>query len=437
MEKRSACILKSILNIMKKNICLVIFVCFFAHEVNSQIVIQDSVFNATLDLNGASWNNAIIKNCIFSSFILSDGLRIANANNVLIDSCSFYNIQGNGIRLHNSGVSNNVIIRNCSFDSIYGNGILSSEGHSNTQILNNTFNNIGLDTTASAAGQPHHGIYFQGNKFLISGNIISNIYNNDGNCISVRSNGVVRSNVLYNAEKNGISYYSDHPNVERLLLIENNIIYHCKRGVSVVNGGEHYVDTTIIRFNTIITNNLMCISIGAGLTMSNLIYGNILIREDGNPIHIWAESSYDSAKNVLVSGDIGFVDYFNHNYHITDQSVAYAYATGLLDYPLFDFENDPRGAFRLDAGADQDESMSLVHSVIISDNLAFPNPVIEKMNLVVDDLFYEVQILNYMGQIVVSMPNIKSIDVSMLPGGAYLLIIKSNKTVRAQKIIVY
>ncbi len=116
-----------------------------------------------------------------------------------------------------------------------------------------------MDTESAAQGAPHHGIYFCGNDFLISGNKIQNIYNNDGNCISVRSNGTIRNNIVSDATKNGIAYYSDHPNVGNKLLIENNIAYNCKRGVSISNGGKPYVENSIIRFNTLITNDLMCV----------------------------------------------------------------------------------------------------------------------------------------------------------------------------------
>ncbi len=385
---------------MKKIILALIIALSFTIQLKSQIVIRDSVFTSNLDIVGSTWDYAIIKNCTFKNTILCDGLRIANANHVLIDSCVFHNIQGNAIWLHSSGVSNGVTISNCRFDSIYGNGILAAEHHANTQIINNTFDWIGLDTQSAAQGAPHHGIYFQGNNFTISGNKISNIFNNDGNCVSVRSNGVVRNNLLSKATKNGISYFSDHPNVENLLLIENNIVYNCQRGVTIVNGGEPYVDSTIIRFNTLITNNLMCISIGDGLTMSNQVYGNILVRTDGSPIFIWAASPFDTIKNATSNGDIGFVDFLNHNYHITDQSVAYSYATGLLHFPTFDFENDLRESSRLDAGADQynTNAVGYFSNTSIQNILVYPNPVKDEIKIELNQQNYTIEIIDINGK---------------------------------------
>ena len=408
----------------------------FISSVNSQIVIQDSVFTTTLDLGGPTWDNATIKNCTFKNTILSDGLRIANANNISIDSCIFYNIQGNGIRLHSSGISDGIIIKNCTFDSIYGNGILSAEQHINTQILNNYFIWIGLDTVGASQGAPHHGIYFQGNNFLISGNRISNIYNDNGNCISVRSNGVVRNNVLFNATKNGITYYSDHPSVENTLLIENNIIYECTRGVSVSNGGEQYVDTTIIRFNTLITDNKMCIAIKPGLEMVIEIYGNILIRTDDSNNYIWAQSPYDSTKNVLSSGDIGFVDFANHDYHISDQSVAYNLATGLAYFLSFDFENDPRYCSRLDAGADQFSNTTDLYSIDNVGVSVYPNPAYTRIHIDLPSTEkFQIVISNLSGENILVKQNQDIIDISNIPNGIYIITIKQGQRKYLKKLI--
>ena len=295
---------------------------------------------------------------------------------------------------------------------------------------------IGLDTVSSFNGKPHHGIYFQGNNFLISGNRIQNIYNTNGNCISVRSNGIVRNNILSDATKNGISYFSDHPAVERTLLIENNIVYNCERGVSIADGGKLYVDSTIIRFNTLITQDKMCISIGVGLNMSINIDGNVLIRKDGSPIYIWDESPYKSEKNVLSSGNIGFVNFNNHDYHITHQSIAYSYATGLSIYPVFDFENNLRTSSRLDAGADQIETNTQVSSTTNDIIAVFPNPSKDKIHLIISDLFYVVQLVNIYGQVVFSGNNIKTIDTTLFPCGTYILLVTSNTFIRKHKIIV-
>ena len=404
--------------------------------VKSQIIIQDSVFTTTLDLVGSSWDNAIIKNCTFKHTVLGDGIRIVDANNVIIDDCVFHNIEGNGIRLHSSGASDGVIIKNCTFDSIYGNGVLGQEQHINTQILNNKFNWIGLDTVGASIGQPHHGIYFYGNNFLISENQIQNIYNNYGNCISVRSNGIVSSNLLSNATKNGIVYFSDHPNVGNKILIENNIVYNCQRGIRIADGGESYVDSCVIRFNTIISAEYMCVSIGYGLSMNIDVYGNILIRTDGSVNHIWAESSFNESYNVLSAQDVGFYDYINHNYHITKQSIAYDFATGLLDFPSTDFENDTRNLNRLDAGADQIESTEGFHFNNQNQVLVFPNPANAEVNINLPTTEqFQIIISNLLGEIISIKNNENRINISSLSKGTYIICIKQEQKTYFEKLI--
>ena len=409
-------------------------------KMNAQIVIQDSVFTTTLDMNGSKWNNALIKNCTFKDIVLSDGIRIADADSITIDSCYFYNIQGNGIRLHPSGGSNGIQISNCVFDSIYGNGILAAEQHRNTKILNNRFNWIGLDTVSSENGAPHHGIYFTGYNYLIEGNRISNIYNAKGNCISVRSNGIVRNNVVWGATKNGIDYYSDHPAVGSLLLIENNIVYDCARGIKIQDGGESYVDTSIIRFNTVIIANNMCVGIGPSLSMDIDIYANILVREDGNQYKIWAESPFDSAKNVLSNGDIGFVDFNNNDFHIIPGCIADSYATGLTDFPTVDFEGDIRTVSDLDAGADQIDSSTTGfydNKPINKPIRIYPNPTSGHILLrsISQDYQFKIKLFTVTGQIIIEVKNQTMIDVSNVPDGVYFLSIEMNDLKEIHKII--
>ncbi len=410
---------------MNKYFYFLAFLFSLSTLAKSQQIIKDSIFTTTLDLYGSAWDNALIKNCTFKNTILCDGLRIAGADNVIIDSCVFYNIQGNGIRLHPAGISDGVIIKNCSFDSIYGNGIVSDEQHTNTQILNNSFNWIGLDTLSTLQGAPHHGIYFTGNDFLISGNRIRNIYNNNGNGISVRTNGTVRNNIVSDATKNGISYYSDHPNFGSTLLVENNINYNCERGISIANGGKPYVDSTIVRFNTFITNNLMSISIGSGLSMKVEIYGNILIRTDGSSIYIWAESTYNATKNVTSSNDIGFVDFLNHNYHITNQSIAYSFATNLPAYPPTDFENDPRNSIRLDAGAHQINTNTGLLPNKFMDILVFPNPSENEVTIALPSVVNTlIEISDLQGKRLIKQQNKNTVNIANLPKGIYIITVK-------------
>lgn len=114
---------------MTKNLFLILSIFALIIQTNAQTVIENQTFTNTLDIYGYSWDNAIIRNSTFENTILSDAIRIADADNVLIENCVFRNIQGNGIRLHPAGTSNGVVIKDCTFEDIYGNGVLADEHH--------------------------------------------------------------------------------------------------------------------------------------------------------------------------------------------------------------------------------------------------------------------------------------------------------------------
>ena len=84
---------------MIKRVLIAISLLIVAAYSTAQILIQDSTFTESLNIYGHTWDSAIIKNCTFKNTILSDGIRIANADNVIIDSCIFYNIEGNEYRV--------------------------------------------------------------------------------------------------------------------------------------------------------------------------------------------------------------------------------------------------------------------------------------------------------------------------------------------------
>ena len=226
-------------------------------EPNETELITGKTFNETILIDGHKYDGLIIEDCIFEN-IDGDALQIRDVNNLTVKNCTFREIGDDAIRFRNSGTSDNVLIEDNLIYNIQGNGILAYETHSNTIIKGNTINNVGLESASSVSGAPQHGIYFQGKNFLITNNIIYNVINENGNCISVRSYGKVVRNTLYNADKHGVSYYSDHPGVDGELIIENNIIYdNGKRGVNLNTNGasNNHIGNAIIRFNTIVVSS--------------------------------------------------------------------------------------------------------------------------------------------------------------------------------------
>ncbi len=319
-------------------------------------LIDGETFNQTLLIDGHDYDNLIIQNCTFEN-IDGDGLQIRDVDNLIIRNCIFKDIDGNAIRFRNSGSSNNISIENNEIHNITHNGILSYETHENTTITDNLIYNVGTDASGSLVGSPHHGIYFQGPNFLIEKNTIYDVINNNGNCISVRSYGTIRSNRLYGATKHGISYYSDHPGLDGLLLVENNFIYdNSSRGSNLQTDGNsvNHIGRAIIRFNTIITANKSCIGVSSGMSdVSVEAYGNILIRMDNGTNYIDSSDPVTQNQNLQSYTDIGFVNFNLRDLHITASSSAIDFAVGLSNYPILDIDGDTRSSDSLDAGADE------------------------------------------------------------------------------------
>jgi hypothetical protein len=319
-------------------------------------LIEGETFNQTVLIDGHNYDNLIIENCTFND-IDGDGLQIRDVDNLTIRNCVFKDIDGNAIRFRNSGSSNNVSIENNEIYNITHNGILSYETHENTKITDNLIYNVGTDGSGSFGGSPHHGIYFQGPNFLISNNTIYDVINNNGNCISVRSYGTIKSNRLYGATKHGISYYSDHPGLDGQLLVENNFIYdNNSRGMNLQTDGNsgNHIGGSVIRFNTIITFDKSCIGVSSDMSdVSVEAYGNILIRTDSGTNYINSTDPVTQSQNIQSSTDISFVNFNLRDLHITSSSSAIDFAVGLVNYPLDDIDGDTRNSTSLDAGADE------------------------------------------------------------------------------------
>lgn len=319
-------------------------------------LIENQTFNTTVLIDGHDYDNTVIKNCIFED-ISGDGLQIRDVNNLCIENCIFKNIKENAIRFRNSGESDGVKIINNVISEIDHNGILAAENHINTLIKGNTIYNVALEKSSSLAGHPHHGIYFQGFNVTITENIIHDIINSQGNCISIRTYGVVSKNILYNATDHAVSYFSDHPGNNKLLLIENNFMYdNGKRGVNLASNGTsaNHIGEALVRFNTIITADKSPLSANDDLAGVDLNFiGNILIRTDGGTEFIFSSLTYTDSYNLTDNGDLGFQNFTSRNLRLNLESPALGYATGVASYPSTDIDGELRNEDDLDAGADQ------------------------------------------------------------------------------------
>ena len=319
-------------------------------------VIENRVFNTTILIDGHDFDGTIIRNCIFED-ITGDGLQISNVNNLCIEDCTFQNISKNGIRFRSSGTSSGVKILDNQFYTIEENGILAPEAHVNTLIKGNFIVNVATNNTSSTLGAPHHGIYFQGENVTITENEIRGVINNQGNCISIRTYGTISSNTLHNATDHGISYYSDHPGYGEELIIENNIIFdNGKHAINLESNGDpsNHIGSTTIRFNTLLSDDQATIGIQDNLIGVNCnLIANILLRTDGGSMYIFTSLPLNEEQNMTGSGDMGFADFMNRDFHIFSISPAVDAAVGVSSFPSDDFDGDTRNAASLDVGADE------------------------------------------------------------------------------------
>ncbi|MBI9045626.1 MAG: right-handed parallel beta-helix repeat-containing protein [Anaerolineaceae bacterium] len=331
---------------------------YFTPEYAS--VIEGLTFSKTVSIQGAEFDRVIIQNCEFSG-INGSGLDLRNVDQVIIRNNIFREIHGNAIDLQGWETTSGIVIENNHIDSIDGNGVFVRENHQNVMIRGNTIQNVGLDHRASWLGMPYHGIYCQGMGCSVEGNWIGTVENPGGNAVTMRSNGKVAGNMLFGASKAGISYYSDHPGLDGLLLIENNFIFdNSHNGIRISSNGEteNHIGKVVIRFNTILTREKANIAVKKGTEDIDIsIFGNILIREDNNMfIFNDGRGSIYEDMNLSHNLDVGFADFQARDLHLKLGSFAEQFEVNEIeDFPELDIEGDERDSKSLNVGADQVE----------------------------------------------------------------------------------
>lgn len=316
----------------------------------TKLISHDS-FESNLKIDGHEFDSLIIENCTFKT----GGLSIGDADYVTIRNCVFEDIRYNGIAVGFTGPAKHITIENCVFKRIGYNAIDSHEDAPNGVIRNCSFEDAGLSETGAAMAQEHHAIYWKGENVMIAENEFITGSQPHGNCISVRSSGVIRKNVILNAQKNAIMYYSNHPGGDSLL-IENNFIAYPNYGITVATIGnlDWHNENVIIRFNTILQENNRSIYIAGDFenTTNFSIYGNLLV----NSTEAYFKTFYEVAgieQNLLRKGNIDFVDPQNGDLHLLPGTEAEGFCAGLSQYPATDIDGDIRMSETLNAGADE------------------------------------------------------------------------------------
>jgi hypothetical protein len=224
----------------------------------------------TTTLEGASWNNTLIKNCHVHD-TAGDGIVLRDVQNVVITGCVFENIGGTGgqaaVRGSISGDTKDVflynnVIRNTARNGLaFGQRAANGVDHENLRIIANTITNTGLGSSDGST----HGLYIQAQDYEIAHNTVSG--ERDGNGISVRSSGEVVCNMVTGnskTDKPGIRYYSDHQTgSSNTLLFDQNEVSGQSIGIDLyqpVNrydgktGYDHVVKTFSFVDNVLIGN---------------------------------------------------------------------------------------------------------------------------------------------------------------------------------------
>lgn len=447
---------------------IALIVLLFSSEVlSAQIwdnVIENLDTTGTISLVGASWNNTLIKNCtIHNTGTGNDGIFLRDVQNVRIENCTIYDIDGQGgIRLSISGNgTDSVVIINNTLYNLQENGINAPQRSQNSTPLNqdnlviegNTIYNTGLGSSSGL----HHAIYCQAADFKIVNNKIFGI--RDGNGISVRSTGKISRNIISGeskANKPAIRYYSDHfTGNSDSLVIENNIIYNDSSVAHALDifdfanlyqnsvSDLHVVKNFNIRFNTIVSfhSNKYGIRISNDYNQSGYsttIEGNLIINTASLSQCISVPSSTSQLYNLLQDNLSNFMSNTPPlDFHISNSHAAVDFVGNTSsNYPLLDIDGQFRSG-NLDAGADEYSATTGVNSISNqSKHRVFPNPISagETINIQSSQNIFSVRIFSSNGQEVFNkefLPVSKTTTIvsPISQSGIYFLRINNSQTV--------
>ena len=337
------------------------------HSLEANEIIEEQTFSSTLIIQES---NTIIRNCEFRN-IDDHGLVIKNCSNVIVENCIFDSIQGFGILLPNNGSTMNITINNCKIQNIGVHGIHAavseetSVDHSNLTIRNCSISHTGVNHIWMGHD---HGIYVQSSSFEIQNNTIS--YSYSGHGISVRSNGSIMNNIIYNNYGSCIDYFNDHDSKnDNTLLIENNICWDDdfetdqpnKNIIDIVydpNKPDYALQKIIIRFNTVISFNSDTYPIEADNQYLSLyqngalqIYGNLCVNTDSSIIFQLSELAMTNYGSSSLAG-FKQTKIQPYDFHLLKSSDAIDFYQGNEIVPEMDIDFEKR-VMRIDAGADE------------------------------------------------------------------------------------
>lgn len=332
-----------------------------AAGVSPPFIVQDGVrvvtgndFAVTIEIDGAEWNNAIIRENTFAGQT-EFGMEIANVSGLRIENNTFSGISRNAIKLKdwdNTGANNVTIIGN-RFSSMAQTPILVGLPNRGVRIIDNHFDDVAWSTD----GERQHAMYIKAPGYLIEGNVINTVRGANG--ISVRTAGVVRRNWITNVAEDGIKYYADQPDKgDGLLLIENNVVLNSQHGgIGFDAAAGAPVDHAVVRFNTLV-NNYRSLRFDPDVSLIKFtIYGNLLVEPSGK----WTYGSSQMSDLTMVSNITSvnptelFVNFNAQDLRLKADSIAIRSVLEIppdpFGLPKTDFYNVPYDTAPYDAGA--------------------------------------------------------------------------------------
>lgn len=211
-------------------------------------VIRDREFTSFQQL--ADMTDVLIERCSFTGIFPDEGaLKIRNCHNVEIRGCRFYGLTTSAIVVQSTTPSTNINIHNNDFWDIKGNGIITKFPNSGVRISYNRLWEVGADDKA-------HPLYIMTPGTIAEYN---HIFGTTGDGITIRTEGIVRGNEIWNARKAAIRYFSDgHPRESSELIIEENFCYGSGAGypvISLLYGLGTMLERYLVSRNRIISTN--------------------------------------------------------------------------------------------------------------------------------------------------------------------------------------